>query len=49
MVWVAFEPGLRTFLGFRITYNQSIPDTCLFLKELRSMYGRKLTWTDEGA
>ena len=48
-VWVAFEAGLRTFLAFRITYNQSIPDAYLFLKELRSRYGRKLTRTDEGA
>ena len=47
-VWVAFEPGLRTFLAFRITYNQSIPDAYLFLKELRSRYGRKPIWTDEG-
>jgi putative transposase len=47
-VWVAFEPGLRTFLAFRITYNQSIPDAYLFLKELRIRYGRKPIWTDEG-
>jgi len=47
-VWVAFEPGLRVFLAFRITYNQSVPDAYLFLKELRSRYGRKPIWTDEG-
>ena len=34
-VWVAFEPGLRTFLAFRISYNQSVLDAYLFLKELR--------------
>ncbi|MDG6926543.1 MAG: IS6 family transposase [Nitrososphaerota archaeon] len=48
-VWVAFEPGPRTFLAFRITYNQSVPDAYLFLKELRIRYGRKPIWTDEGA
>ncbi len=47
-VWVAFEPGLRCFLAFRISYNQSIPDAYLFLKELRTRYGRKPIWTDEG-
>jgi putative transposase len=39
-VWVAFEPGLRCFLAFRISYSQSIPDAYLFLKELRTRYGR---------
>ena len=38
-VWVAFEPGLRVFLAFRITYNQSVPDAYLFLRELRIRYG----------
>jgi putative transposase len=47
-VWVAFEPGLRVFLAFRITYNQSVPDAYLFLRELRIRYGRKPVWTDEG-
>jgi putative transposase len=46
-VWVAFEPGLRAFLAFRISYNQSVPDAYLFLKELRSRYGRKPVWTDD--
>jgi putative transposase len=46
-VWVAFEPGLRAFLAFRISYNQSVPDAYLFLKELRSRYGRKPIWTDD--
>ena len=48
-LWVAFEPGLRAFLAFRISYHpQSIPDAYLFLKELRARYGRKPIWTDGG-
>jgi putative transposase len=47
-VWVAFEPGLRVFLAFRISYNRSILDAHTFLKELRNRYGRKPIWTDEG-
>jgi transposase-like protein len=47
-VWVAYEPGLRAYLAFRISYNQSILDAYLFLKELRSRYGLKPIWTDEG-
>jgi len=46
-VWVAFEPGLRTFLAFRISYNQSTLDAYLFLRELRSKYGLKPIWTDD--
>ena len=48
-VWVAFEPGLRVFLAFRVSYNQSILDAYLFLKELRSRYGLKPIWTDDAA
>lgn len=47
-VWVAYEPALRRFLAFRISYNQSILDAYLFMKELRGRYGRKPVWTDEG-
>jgi putative transposase len=32
-VWVAFEPGLRTLLAFRISYNQSIHPRRLPLPE----------------
>jgi putative transposase len=47
-VWVAYEPSLRVFLWFRISFNQSELDAILFLKELRSRYGRRPVWTDEG-
>lgn len=47
-VWVAYEP-LKAFTWFRITYNQSSLDAYLFLKELRTRYGRKPIWTDEAA
>jgi putative transposase len=47
-VWVAFEPGLRVFLAFRMSYNRSILDAHTFLKRLRHTYGRKPIWTDEG-
>jgi len=47
-VWVAYEPRLKAFLSFRVSYNQSILDAYLFLKELRGKYGRKPVWTDEG-
>ena len=47
-VWVAFEPGLRCFLAFHISYNRSILDAHTFLKRLRTRYGRKPIWTDEG-
>jgi putative transposase len=46
-VWVAFEPGLRCFLAFRISYNQSVLDAYLFLREVRSRYGLKPIWTDD--
>ena len=46
-VWVAFEPRLRVFLAFRISYNQSILDAHIFLRELRRRYGMKPVWTDE--
>jgi putative transposase len=46
-VWVAFEPGLRAFLAFRVSYNQSTIDAYLFLRELRKRYGLKPVWTDE--
>src|SRR2546428_2157818 len=47
-VWVAYEPTLRAFIGFRVSYNQSILDAYLFLKEVRRRYGRRPIWTDEG-
>jgi putative transposase len=46
-VWVAFEPGLRTFLAFHVSYNRSILDAHIFLKRLRQRYGMKPIWTDE--
>jgi putative transposase len=46
-VWVAYEPGLRAFLAFRISYNQSTLDAHIFLEELRHRYGRKPIWTDD--
>jgi transposase-like protein len=48
-VWVAFEPQLKVFLAFHISYNQSILDAHIFLKELRHRYGRKSIWTDEAS
>jgi putative transposase len=47
-VWVAFEPGLRVFLAFHVSYNRSTLDAHTFLKRLRHTYGRKPIWTDEG-
>jgi putative transposase len=47
-VWVAFEPGLRCFLAFHVSYNRSILDAHTFLRELRRRYGLKPIWTDEG-
>src|ERR1700686_3793009 len=38
-VWVAFEPGLRCFLAFHVSYNRSILDAHTFLRELRRRYG----------
>jgi putative transposase len=46
-VWVAFEPGLKVFLAFHVSYNRSILDAHMFLKRLRHTYGRKPIWTDE--
>jgi putative transposase len=46
-LWVACEPHRRIFLGFRVSYNQSILDAALFLRELRTRYGRKPIWTDD--
>src|ERR1700737_4256356 len=47
-VWVAYEPRLKVFLSFRISYNRSTLDAYLFLKEVRRRYGRsKPIWTDD--
>ena len=48
-IWVAYEPGLKRFLHFRVSYNQSGLDATIFLRELIGRYGRKPIWTDEGA
>ncbi len=48
-VWVAFEPAHRQFLGFRVSYGRNTLDAYLFIRHLRSRYGRKPVWTDEGA
>jgi len=48
-VWVAFEPGLRCFLAFHISYNRSILDAHTFLKGLRSRYGLKAHLDGRGA
>ena len=46
-IWVAYEPALKAFLHFRVSFNQSGLDAYLFLKEVRNRYGRKTIWTDE--
>jgi transposase-like protein len=38
---------LRVFLSFRVSYNQSILDAYLFLKEVRIRYGLKPIWTGD--
>jgi putative transposase len=48
-VWIAFDPLHRQFLGFRISYQRNILDAYYFIRHLRSRYGRKPIWTDEGA
>jgi len=45
-VWVAFEPYLRCFLAFRVSWLQNAVAAHLFLKELRSRYGWKPVYTD---
>jgi putative transposase len=47
-VWVAFDPLHRQFLGFRIYYQRNILYEYYFIRHLRSRYGRKPIWTDEG-
>ena len=42
-VWVAFEPRLKVFLAFRISYNQSILDAHIFLRSWATI------WTDEAS
>ena len=41
-VWVAYEPDLKVFLSFRVSYNKSTLNAYLFLKELRNRYGMSL-------
>jgi len=49
LVWIAFDPLHRQFLGFRISYQRNILDAYCFIRHLRSRYGRKKPiWTDEG-
>jgi putative transposase len=45
-VWVAFEPHLRCFLAFHLSWQQSSLAAYLFLKELRARYGRRPIYTD---
>jgi len=45
-LWVAFEPERRLFLGFHIGYQRNVWDAWIFLKRLRSRYGRKPIYTD---
>jgi len=47
-VWIAFDPLYRLFLGFRISRQRNILDAYCFIRHLRSRYGRKPIWTDEG-
>jgi len=47
-VWVAFDLLHRQFLGFRICYQRNILYEYYFIRHLRSRYGRKPIWTDEG-
>gem|GEM_PF-647714 len=47
-VWIAFDPLHRQFLGFRINRQRNILDAYYFIRHLRSRYGRKPIWTDEG-
>ena len=47
-VCIAFDPLHRQFLGFRISYQRNILDAYYFIRHLRSRYGRKPIWTDEG-
>jgi len=39
-LWVAFEAERRLFLGFHISYQRNVWDAWVFLKRLRSRYGR---------
>jgi len=48
-LWVAFEPERRVFLGFHISYQRNTWDAYIFLKHLRSRYGRKPIYTDEAS
>lgn len=48
-LWVAFEPNRKFFLGFHISYQCNLLDAYLFLKVLRSRYGRKPIYTDGAA
>ena len=48
-VWIAFDPLHRQFLGFRMSYRRNILDAYCFIRHLKSRYGNKPVWTDEGS
>lgn len=48
-LWMAFEPEHRAFLGFHISYHCNVWDAYIFLKSLRSRYGRKSVYTDDAS
>ena len=41
-LWVAYEPQLKAFLSFHISWHQNSLDAYYFI----SLYGRKTVYTD---
>ena len=45
-LWVAYEPQLKAFLSFHISWYQNSLDAYYFIKKLVKKYGRKTIYTD---
>ena len=45
-LWVAYEPQLKAFLSFHISWHQNSLDAYYFIMKLVKKYGRKTVYTD---
>ena len=45
-LWVAYEPQLKAFLSFHISWHQNSLDAYYFIIKLVKKYGRKTIYTD---
>ncbi|MFP3131248.1 MAG: hypothetical protein RXR51_06705 [Nitrososphaeria archaeon] len=45
-LWVAYEPQLKAFLSFHISWHQNSLDAYYFIRKLVKKYGKKTIYTE---